>query len=104
MYKRGESVIYKDWDKMTPEEREEFDAWENALLDRIRQLQEDAAAHDKAEIIDPKRLKAIKDALNDLQPILKPYKNDIKVSVDRTALDNAGAIRITFPDFFETSY
>lgn len=103
MYKRGESVIYKDWDKMTPEEREEFDAWENALLDRIRQLQDEATTHDQVKITDPNRVKAIRNALQDLKPILKPYMNDVKVSVNQTVLGNAGAIRITFPDFFETS-
>lgn len=94
---------YKDWDSMTKEEQEEFDAWENAFLGYIRQLQEEAAAHDKAQILNPARLKAIENALRDLKPILKPYMNDVKISVEQTVLGNAGAVRITFPDFFETS-
>lgn len=96
-------MVYKNWDDMTLEEREEFDAWENAFLNYIRKLQEEAATHDQAKIIDPNRLKVIGDVLEDLKPILKPYMNDIKISVAPTALGNAGAVRITFPDFFETS-
>lgn len=100
---RGGNVVYKNWDDMTPEEREEFDAWENAFLDHIRQLQEEAASRSKAQMLNPARLKEIENALKDLKPILKPYMNDVKISVEQTALGNAGAVRITFPDFFETT-
>lgn len=94
---------FENWDDPSIEEQEEFDAWEETFLDYVRKLQEETASRSKAQMLNPTRLKAIENALKDLKPILKPYMRDVRISVEKTALGNAGAVRITFPEFFETS-
>lgn len=96
-------MAYKNWDDMSIEDQADFDAWEEAFLAYLRQLQEESAAHDKMQILNPKRVKEFESAVKNLKQILKPYMRDSKLSIDATPLSQSGVVRVTLPDVFETS-
>lgn len=93
----------KDWGNLSPDEEAEIDAWEETLLNQIRQLQTEDAEHDKVRILNPKRMKDIESSLKNFKAILKTYLPEATVSVGVQELSKAGYVSINLPDTFETA-
>lgn len=94
---------HKDWEHLSPDEEAEIDAWEETLLNQIRQLQAEDAQHDKVRILNPNRMKDIETALKKFKVVLKTYLPEATVSVGVQKLSKAGYISISLPENFETT-
>lgn len=94
--------MYKDYDDMTPEERADFDIWEKAFLDHVRDLIAQDEASDKIRMVDPARMHDITSAYHKLQDVLAEMGSDAQIEYGIEDFSRAGYIRVRFAAPFET--
>ena len=93
----------KDWENLSIDEEATLDAIEESILNQIRNLQEEDAAHDKIQIVDPNRMVEFEAAFKKIKTFLDRSKLNASVSMNVQELSKAGCISIRLPDNFVLS-